>query len=132
MADPTTDNNPTVTRLSTTVTTTSDDGVTTTVTTTDTSVSTGSDGNSADNPTTPQQPAIASAAIPEGQGEEIVVNAPSQSTSSGSLDDSVYSQSSAVNDDTSIPDDDTSIFIDGHGGIWQKFNDVGQLLTIIP
>jgi len=111
--DPATDNNPTVTSSSTTVTTTYDDGVTTTVTTAAASVSTGSDGNSADNPTDPQQPATASAAIPETQGEEIVVNAPRQGDNPGSLDDSVYGQGADVSDDTSISEDDTSAPVDG-------------------
>ena len=84
---PITDNNPTITNSDTTVSTTSDNGITTTVTTTDTSVSTGSDGNSADNPTDPQQPAVASAAIPETQGDEIVVNAPVADINPGSLDE---------------------------------------------
>ena len=110
---PITDNNPTITNSDTTVSTTSDNGITTTVTTTDTSVSTGSDGNSADNPTDPQQPAVASAAIPETQGDEIVVNAPVADINPGSLDDSVYSQSSDIGDDTSIPEEDTSAPING-------------------
>ena len=85
----------------------------TSVTTTDTSVSTGSDGNSADNPTDPQQPATASSAIPETQGTEIVVNGNPDEVTPGSLDDSVFAENAGVSDDTSIPEDDTAPPIDG-------------------